>query len=89
MPFLLDSPRVLNCFDIEVRENPQLAAKKEIPRIDPLGKVPVGYADENLNLRFRVLDTVTGKPRSTKDVTPCSAIPGPAKIPGGGSSAIW
>jgi YVTN family beta-propeller protein len=65
VPFLLDSPRVLNCFDLEVRENPQLSKQKEIPiRIESLGTVPVGYAGENLNLRFRVLDAVTGKPRS-------------------------
>jgi len=70
VPFLLDSPRVLNCFDLEVRENPQLAKQKEIPiRIESLGTIPVGYAGENLNLRFRVLDAVTGKPRSDlKDV---------------------
>jgi YVTN family beta-propeller protein len=65
VPFLLDSPRILNCFDIEVRENPQLAKPKEIPiRIESLGTVPIAYAGENLNLRFRVLDAVTGKPRS-------------------------
>jgi YVTN family beta-propeller protein len=70
VPFLLDSPRILNCFDIEVRENPQLAKQKEIPiRIDPLGTVPVANAGENLPLRFRVLDAVTGKPRSDlKDI---------------------
>ncbi|HLR05883.1 MAG TPA: cytochrome D1 domain-containing protein [Pyrinomonadaceae bacterium] len=70
VPFLLDSPRVLNCFDIEVRENPQLAKPKEIPiRIEPLDTVPVAYAGENLHLRFRVLDAITGKPRSDlKDV---------------------
>jgi len=70
VPFLLDSPRVLNCFDIEVRENPQLAKQKEIPiRIDPPGTIPVGYAGESLHLRFRVLDAITGKPRSDlKDV---------------------
>ena len=65
VPFLLDSPRVLNCFDIEVGENPQLAKPKDIPiSIDPLGTVPVTYAGENLQLRFRVLDVITGKPRS-------------------------
>jgi YVTN family beta-propeller protein len=65
VPFLLDSPRVLNCFDIEVKENPQLAKPKEIPiRIESLGAVPVSYAGENLDLRFRVLDATTGKPRS-------------------------
>ncbi len=70
VPFLLDSPRVLNCFEIEVRENPQLAKPKEIPiRIEPLDTVPVAYAGENLHLRFRVLDAITGKPRSDlKDV---------------------
>ena len=65
VPFLLDSPRVLNCFDIEVKENPQLAKPKEIPiRIESLGAVPVSYAGENLHLRFRVLDATSGKPRS-------------------------
>jgi YVTN family beta-propeller protein len=63
--FLLDSPRVLNCFDLEVKENPQLAKQKAIPiKIDPLGPVPAGYAGENLQLRFRVLDASTAKPRS-------------------------
>ena len=68
--FLLDSPRMLNCFDIEVKENPQLAKQKEIPiRIDPIGTAPIAYAGENLHLRFRVIDATTGKPRSDlKDV---------------------
>ncbi len=65
VPFLLDSPRILNCFDVEVRQNPQLAKQKEIPiRIDALGATPVAYAGENFNLRFRVLDAANGKPRS-------------------------
>jgi YVTN family beta-propeller protein len=65
VPFLLDSPRILNCFDIEVGENPQLAKPKGIPiRIDALATAPVAYAGESLNLRFRVRDAATGKPRS-------------------------
>jgi len=65
VPFLLDSPRILNCFDIEVSENPQFAKQREIPiRIESLGTVPVAYAGENLHLRFRVIDATTEKPRS-------------------------
>jgi YVTN family beta-propeller protein len=65
VPFLLDSPRVLNCFDIEVKENPQLEKPKALPiRIDSPGPVPAGYAGESLHLRFRVLDATTGEPRS-------------------------
>jgi len=65
VPFLLDSPRILNCFDIEVSENPQFAKQREIPiRIESLGTVPVAYSGENLHLRFRVIDATTGKPRS-------------------------
>jgi YVTN family beta-propeller protein len=65
VPFLLDSPRILNCFDLEVKGNPQLAKQKEIPiRIESLGTVPVAYAGESLHLRFRVMDATTGKSRS-------------------------
>jgi YVTN family beta-propeller protein len=63
--FLLDSPRVVNCFDAEIKENPELAKQREVPiRIEPLPAAPIAFAGTNYELRFKVLDARTNQPRS-------------------------
>jgi YVTN family beta-propeller protein len=62
--FLLDSPRVVNCFDLTVAENPALPRKIETAiKIDPLVKEALARVGERFNIRFRLLDTKTGTPK--------------------------
>ena len=63
--FLLDSPRLVNCFDAEIKENPELARQREVPiRIEPLPAAPIAFAGTNYELTFKVLDARTNRPRS-------------------------
>ncbi len=63
--FLLDSPRVVNCFDATVQENPELAKQRQIPiRVEiPAGLSPA-YAGENYRLRFKIINAATNRLRS-------------------------
>jgi hypothetical protein len=63
--FLLDSPRLVNCFDMTVAENPAQPKKIETSvKIEPLAQQVVAKAGERLTLRFRVLDLKTGTPKA-------------------------
>ena len=68
--FLLDSPRVVNCFEMSVKENPEFEKKRGLAiRIEPLLKDPNLKTGENVQLRFKVMDTATGKPKlDLKDI---------------------
>ena len=62
--FLLDSPRVVNCFEMSVKENPELEKKRGLAiRVEPLLKDRNVRTGENVQLRFKVTDTATGKPK--------------------------
>jgi YVTN family beta-propeller protein len=65
VPFLLDSPRLVNCFQFSVAENQALPKPTPIPiNIEPIANettVPVG---QPYTLRFKVIDTVTNQPRT-------------------------
>jgi YVTN family beta-propeller protein len=59
--FLLDSPRLINCFEINVAENPNAPKPVEIAiRVEPLTKGAVARVGETFNLRFKVVDVKTG-----------------------------
>jgi len=63
--FLLDSPRIVNCFNLTIAENP--AAPKNLDTaytIDPLAKRALAKVGERFDLRFRLLENKTGKPRT-------------------------
>src|SRR6185369_2440837 len=63
--FLLDSPRVVNCFDMSVAENPAQPKKTETAvKIEPLVKQALANAGERFTLRFKVLDAKTGAPKA-------------------------
>ena len=69
--FLLDSPRLVNCFQMSVAENPALPRKVETSvKIEPLVKQALANVGERFTLRFKVVDAKTGiaKP-DLKDVT--------------------
>ena len=63
MPFLLDSPRLVNCFELAVAENPELRKRQQVAiKVEPLlteTKLTVG---REARVRFRVTDTTTGRP---------------------------
>jgi len=61
--FLLDSPRVVNCFEMTVAENPALPKKPETAiKIEPLLKETTVRVGEPYTLRFRVTDRKSDKP---------------------------
>lgn len=59
--FLLDSPRLINCFTITVGENPNVPRKAETHiKIEPLVKEAVARVGERFTVRFKVIDQKTG-----------------------------
>ncbi len=62
--FLLDSPRVVNCFDITVVENPGLPKPTPVAiKIEPLIKVAALSVGERYSLRFKVTDAISNQPK--------------------------
>jgi YVTN family beta-propeller protein len=68
--FLLDSPRIVNCFDLTIAENTGAPRKVETAyKIDPVVKEALAKVGERFDLRFRLVDAATGKPQmDLKDV---------------------
>jgi YVTN family beta-propeller protein len=68
--FLLDSPRVVNCFTVTINENPELTKRREVPiSIQPLPSESIAYVGESYVLRFKVFDVNTNRPRADlKDI---------------------
>ena len=63
--FLLDSPRVINCFEITVAENPNAPKKTETAiKIEPLVKEAVANAGARFSVRFKVIDAKTGSAKT-------------------------
>lgn len=63
--FLLDAPRVVNCFEMSVKENPEYEKKREVAiRVEPLLKERNLKTGENVQLRFKVTDSTTKQPRT-------------------------
>src|SRR6185369_11145880 len=64
VPLLLDSPRLVNCFQMTVGENPALTKEAEVPvkveLVTDNAELKVG---EKYQLRLRVVDAKTNKPR--------------------------
>ena len=59
--FLLDSPRVVNCFELSVAENPNAPKKPETAiKIEPLANEAVANAGTRFKVRFKVIDSKTG-----------------------------
>jgi YVTN family beta-propeller protein len=63
--FLLDSPRMVNCFDLAVKENPALPKTQAVAvKVEPLTKDEAIRVGETYSLRFRVTDAGTRRPRA-------------------------
>jgi YVTN family beta-propeller protein len=54
--FLLDSPRLVNCFDLTVAENPALPKTARVLKIEPISNILNALAGESYKLRFKVTD---------------------------------
>jgi YVTN family beta-propeller protein len=62
--FLLDSPRVIHCFEAEAAPNPALREERRTPlRIEYLNEARQLRVGEPFKLRFRLIDTATGRPK--------------------------
>ena len=63
--FLLDSPRVVNCFDVTIAENPDLPKPSgSAIRIEPLADSANARVGENYNLRFKIIDARSNEPKA-------------------------
>jgi len=71
VPVLLDSPRVVHCFDLSVKPNPELRRNDEsvpifVQTLIEDAKIRTG---EEFKLQFKVMDTKTNQPRlGLKDI---------------------
>lgn len=65
LAFLLDSPRLVSCFDLTVKGNPELPNQKVLPiKVEPILTDKALRVGENYHLRFKVIDAISNKPRS-------------------------
>lgn len=65
--FLLNSPRVVNCFNLKVVEDPNQPKATDVSmNIEPLWKEKTARTGSSFNLRFKV--TVTGKDQADKNL---------------------
>jgi YVTN family beta-propeller protein len=63
--FFVDSPKLVRCFPVKVAEDPALAAARR-PKlgVEPLGAPSTVTVGEDVALRFRLTDPVSGAPRT-------------------------
>ena len=63
--FLLDSPRLVNCFDIAVAENPSLPKQAGVAiKVVPLQMDAGAHVGEPYSLRFKVTDAASNQPKT-------------------------
>lgn len=63
--FLLDSPRMVNCFNITVKENPDLPKAKGVPiKVEAVPTDAILRVGESYQLRFKVTDTGSNQPKA-------------------------
>jgi YVTN family beta-propeller protein len=72
VPFILDQPRIINCFQLSVAESNDKAVKQQVAGsllIEPLFKGAQFNMGERVKLRFKITDTDTRQPLAKlKDV---------------------
>ena len=67
--FLLDTPRVLHCFEFSAKPNPALPKKGGIPRIEFITEERKATTGKEFTLRFRLIDPAEDEPiKGLKDV---------------------
>lgn len=63
--FLLDSPRIVNCFEAIIAENPDYQKRTQVSiKVEPLVKEQTLTVGEQVRFRFKVTDAITGQPKS-------------------------
>ncbi|HXM34775.1 MAG TPA: hypothetical protein VN920_06290, partial [Pyrinomonadaceae bacterium] len=63
--FLLDVPRLVNCFNITVAENPALPKQAPVAiRIEPRFQEANAHVGESYKVRFKVIDSSSGEPKA-------------------------
>ncbi len=65
LPFFLDAPRVVHCFEVELQPDPELAAarRRSAPvRVEPLLDQSTVAVGTPVQLRFRLTDPASGLP---------------------------
>lgn len=63
VPFLLDSPRIVNCFELAVAENPELKkARRPAIKVESLLTEKTLTVGRELRLRFKVTNSETAQP---------------------------
>lgn len=64
--FLLNTPRIVHCFEVEIDPNPEMAKRREGPSvsIEPLFKNQLMRAGEPFRLRFKLIHPTTKEPKS-------------------------
>jgi YVTN family beta-propeller protein len=64
MAFVLDAPRIVNCFDVVVKENPDLPKTGGVPiTVETISKDSFIKVGETYNVRFKVVDTNSKQPK--------------------------
>ena len=67
--FLLDSPRVVNCFNVAVKENPGLPKPKGVPiKVEAVSAGGTLRVGESYQLRFKVTDSGSDQPKAVRDI---------------------
>jgi YVTN family beta-propeller protein len=63
--FLLDAPRLVNCFSLTIAENPDLPKPPAVPiKVNLLPSDAAVRVGKPYRLRFRVTDSITSQPKS-------------------------
>jgi DNA-binding beta-propeller fold protein YncE len=63
--FLLDQPRVYNCFELDIAQNPNVQRRRQLAiNIEPVSKELTLPVKQSVQFRFKVTDTDTGRPRA-------------------------
>ena len=63
--FLLDSPRIVNCFQLAVKENPALPSAGRAPiRVEMVSSDSILRPGESYQLRLKVIDSITNQPKA-------------------------
>lgn len=65
VPMLLDSPRIVHCFNFTVTANPAYNSQRAVPiKVERQAGEAAAFAGEKYQLRFKVTDAQTNLPRS-------------------------
>jgi YVTN family beta-propeller protein len=64
VPFLINQPQVVNCFQLSVNESPnkEINLARAAIQIEPLFKGAQFKAGETVKIRFKITDSATGQP---------------------------